>query len=40
MPRSQKFPSTPSNGGWNNVVVLSITIEQQEVSTIGKVSRR
>jgi len=26
-PRSQKFPSTPSNGGWKNVVVLSITIE-------------
>jgi len=26
-PRSQKFPSTPSNGGWKNVVILSITIE-------------
>ena len=27
IPRSQKFPSTPSNGGWKNIVVLSITIE-------------
>jgi len=40
MPRNQKFPNIPNNGGQKNVVGLSITIEQQEVSTIGRVSRR
>jgi len=40
MPRNQKIPNIPTNGGWKNVVGLLITIEQQEVSTIGRVSRR
>jgi len=40
MPRNQKFSNIPSNGGWKNIVILSIIIEQQEVSTIRRVLRR
>ena len=40
MPRNQKSPSIPNNGGWRNVVTLSITIEHQEVLKIGRNSRR
>jgi len=40
MPRNGKSPSIPNNGGWRNVVAFSITIEYQEVSKIGRNSRR
>jgi len=40
IPRNRKSPSTPNNGGQRNVVILSITIERQEVSKIGRNSRR
>jgi len=40
MPRNQKSPSIPNNGGWRNAVALSITIECQEVLKIGRNSRR
>jgi len=39
MPRNQKSPNIPNNGGWMNVVALSITIERQEVSKIRRNSR-
>ena len=40
MPRNQKFPNIPSNSEQMNVAILSIITEYQEVSIIGRVSRR
>ena len=40
MPRNQKFPNIPSNGGQMNIAVFSIITECQEVSIIERVSRR
>jgi len=40
MPSNQKSPSIPNNSRQRNVVALSITIEHQEVSKIGRNSRR
>ena len=40
MPKNQKSPSTPNNGGQKNAVTLSITIEYQEASKTGRNSRR
>jgi len=39
-PRNLEFSNIPSNGGQMNAVVLSTTIEQQEASKIGRISRR
>jgi len=40
MPRNQKSPSIPNNGGQKNAVALSIIAKHQGASNIGRYSRR
>jgi len=39
-PRNRELPNTPSSGGLMNAAILLTSIDQLEVSKIGKTSRR